>query len=248
MNRKTWVTNYDRQLLERAGRFLAGLDESTRAREVLGHLGLSEEALVRGRQLHAATARALDWEERGIAWNFLSPTPERRLVEARHWYRDARRRHVRECLRLAEEESGWIGYRAASRWPLQKKLLEGTPIALRHLVRAFSIEAFLAHRAELAENLRRAKGPVPADAPPPKDTALAELSGWFERWRLLAQRAFRETPELLAALGLSAGKAPPRLRTPRARRELAEAAASAILARPTSTPAATQRTSGSASR
>jgi hypothetical protein len=229
---KTWVTSYDRELLEHAGALLAGLEQSSNARAVLERFGLDQAERERGRQLHEDTARAFEWEERGVAWSFLSPTPERRTAEAKHWYRDTRERHLRECLRLAEEESGWIGHRAASRWPLQRKLLEGSRIAARHLLHVFSLRAFLEHRAELRENLRRAQGEPPAGAPPPKDTALVQLSGWYERWRLLAQRVFRKTPEELTALGLVPGKAPPRLRAPSARKEFGESAGATILARP----------------
>src|SRR5262249_11168620 len=72
--------------------------------------------------------------------------------------------------------------------------------------------AWLAHRHELRANVARAKGPRPADAPPPKDTALVELAGWYERWRLLAHRVFRDRPDMLAAYVLNPGKASRRIR------------------------------------
>ena len=226
---KVLVTAYDRELVERARCFLAGAAQSPEVASVLAGFGLSAEERERGQRLVEDAARAFQWEEAGAAWNFLSPTPERRLAEAKQWFRDSRRRHLRECLRDAEEEAGWTGVRPASRWPLQRKLTEGSWLALTHALRALSPRALLEARAELRQNLRRARGPRPLDAPPPKDTALAELGGWYERWRLLAQRVFRQNPELLGVLGLTAGKAPPRLRAPRAREEFGEGAAAAAV-------------------
>jgi hypothetical protein len=84
---------------------------------------------------------------------------------------------------------------------------------LWHAKDALSVRAWLAQRADLARNVQRARGPKPSSAPPPKDTALVELAGWYERWRLLAHRVFRERPDLLEPFGLKPGKAPPRLRT-----------------------------------
>ena len=72
--------------------------------------------------------------------------------------------------------------------------------------------AYVTHAASLRRNVERGQGPKPADAPPPKDTALVELAGWYERWRLLAHRVFRERGDLMAPYGLTPGKAPPRLR------------------------------------
>jgi len=227
---KAQVTSYDRELLARAIRFLVGVRDNPPAGAVLASFGFSPEELARGEQLAADTARAFEAEEDETAWNFLSPTVERRIAEAKHWYHDGRWRYLRECLRTAEEEAGWTGVRPASHWPLRRKLGEGSWLALRHVLRAFSLRALLEERAELRQNLQRAREERPAGAPPPKDTVLAELGGWYERWRLLAQRVFRQSPEELARLGLTPGKAPPRLRAPSARATFGEGAGTERLA------------------
>jgi len=190
------VTRFDEELLEKARRFLAASEDHTDSRAILEQFGYAEADRVRGRTLISSVAMSLEWERAGIAWNFLSPTPERRRDEALHWYRDTRRRYMRDCFRAAELASHWFG--------------DGG--ALRHCLRIFSIAAWRGHRAELRRNLERARGEKPADAPPPKDTALVELAGWYERFRLLAQRVFRGRPDLLTPYGLTVGKAPPRLR------------------------------------
>lgn len=87
------------------------------------------------------------------------------------------------------------------------------------------MRALLDHRAERRKNLRRAAEEKPADAPPPKDTALVELAGWYERWRLLAQRVFRQRPDLMAPYGLKPGRAPQRLRSRVAQIQYGEGAA-----------------------
>ena len=187
------ITRFDEELLAKARQFLTAAEAHADSRETLEKYGFSGEERERGKDLIDKTERSFEWERAGKAWNFLSPTPERRAAEARHWYKDARRRHVRSCLRRAEES---------------RSVRE----VLGHLRRAVSITAFREHRAELARNLERSRGERPADAPPPKDTTLVELAGWYERWRLLAQRVFRGRPDLMAPYGLTPGKAPPRLR------------------------------------
>jgi len=193
MTRMTKITRFDEELLTRARQFLAAADAHEDSRAVLQQYGFSDEERARGHDLVGKTERSFEWERAGKAWNFLSPTPERRVAEARHWYKDARRRHVRACLRAAEGSSS-VGE------------------ALGHVRRALSVRAYLGHRADLARDLERARGSRPADAPPPKDTTLVELAGWYERWRLLAQRVFRARADLMAPYGLTPGKAPPRLR------------------------------------
>ncbi len=229
---KAEINRFERQVVEQARGFLAGAAQNAEVAAVLARFGLTPEERQRGERLTEHAARALDWEERGEAWNFLSPTPARRRAEARSWFQDARRRHLRSCVRAAEEEAGWTGAGPAASWPPLRKLTRGSWLALPHLLRALSPGALLEHLGELRRDLRRAGEARPADAPPPKDTALAELGGWFEHWRLLAHRVFRKDPELLAAVGLVAGKAPPRLRAPRARAEFGEGAAHELLARP----------------
>jgi hypothetical protein len=104
-------------------------------------------------------------------------------------------------------------------------------LALWHAKDALSARAWLAQRRELARDVRRARGEKPEAAPPPKDTALVELAGWYERWRLLAHRVFRERPDLLEPFGLKPGKAPPRLRGAEAAK-YGEKAAGSVRKRP----------------
>jgi hypothetical protein len=223
---KAKITKFDRALVEEAGRFLRGVEEHPDATALLRRFGMNEEECARGRALVDNAERAFEWEREGRAWNFLSETPERRANEARSWYADARRRHVRSCLRRAEQAAGWVGNEPARHWPVRKKLTAGALIALRHAVGAASVGTWLHHRAELRTNLEAARGEKPVGAPPPKDSALVELAGWYENWRLLAQRVFRERPEVLAHFGLVPGKAPPRLRSRSAREKYGEKAAS----------------------
>jgi hypothetical protein len=223
---KIQITRFDEGLVRDVRRFLRGVDENPDSVTQLRRFGFSEEEVARGRELCDNAERAFEWEREGKAWNFLSATPERRIAEARGWYGDTRRRYVRACLRRAEEAAGWVGNDPARDWPLRKKLVTGSIVALRHAVEALSLRAWRDHRAELAKNLQRARGSRPAGAPPPKDSALVELAGWYESWRLLAQRVFRDRPELLAPFGLVAGKAPPRLRSRSAREKYGERAAS----------------------
>ncbi len=197
----TRITRFDEELLAKARQFLDAAAANPASRAVLEQYGFSDAERERGRDLVTKTERSFEWERAGMAWSFLSPTPARRAAEARHWYQDARRRHVRSCLRAAE---------AAATSPLP--VAERVVATLRHVCRALSITAFRVHRAELQRNLARSQGERPADAPPPKDTTLVELSGWYERWRLLAQRVFRSRADLMMPYGLTPGKAPPRLR------------------------------------
>ena len=223
------ITHYDEELLEKARIFLRAADEQPESRAFLEKYGFSGPERERGRTLVRNTERSFEWERAGKAWNFLSPTAERRLEEARHWYADTRRRYLRSCLHAAEEESGWVGYKPSAQWSLGRKATLGLAIGLRHALRAASPGAFFQHRAELRRNLVRARGERPADAPPPKDSSLVELSGWYEHWRLLAQRVFRERPDLMTPYGLVPGKAPPRLRSRSAQEKYGEGAAGRVL-------------------
>jgi hypothetical protein len=225
---KTWVTKFDEELLQKSKVFLAAADQHPDSRAILAKFGFSDEERERGRQLVLDTERSFEWEALGKAWNFIEPTPERRSAEARHWYRDTRSRYVAECLRRAEEESGWVGFGAATRWPLAKKATVGVAIFARHAVQVFSLGKLLEHRAEYQKNLALAQQPRPEGAPPPKDTALVVLAGWYERWRLLAQRVFRQRPDLMAPYGLVPGKAPPRLRSRVAQLKYGEKAAGSL--------------------
>ncbi len=219
------MNRFEIELLEKAGTFLKAAAENPESRAFLEKYGFKDAEQERGRELVRNTERSFEWERSGKAWNFLSPTVERRLDEARHWYKDHRRRYMRACFRAAEEESGWVGYGPAASWSVARKATVGTAIAFGHALRVFSPSALLEERAELRRNLERAHGEKPADAPPPKDSTLVELSGWYEHWRLLAQRIFRERPDLMAPYGLTPGKAPPRLRSRSARLKYGEGAA-----------------------
>ena len=86
---------------------------------------------------------------------------------------------------------------------------------LGHVLDAFSPRTYLAQRRHYEHELERARGERPAGAPQPKDSVLAELSGWYERWSLLAIQLFREQHEVALALGLNPGRAPLRLRNKR---------------------------------
>jgi hypothetical protein len=206
------ITKYDLELVAASRVFLDAAAQSAESRAVLERYGFVSAEQERGAHLVGEAERAFEWERQGRAYNFLSPTPERRAIEARGWYADTRRRYMRACLRRAEEATGWVGTQEASRWPFWRKVTLGTLAGLRHAASAASPRAWSEHRAGLRASLARASGPKPADAPPPKDTALVELAGWYERWRLLAHRVFRQRPDLLAPYGLTPGKAPPRLR------------------------------------
>ena len=220
------ITKYDEQLVREARVFLRAAHENPESTALLERFGFDAKERGRGQQLSDDAARAFEWERAGKAWNFLAPTPARRAAEARDWYQDTRRRYVRACLRRAEERAGWVGQDPASRLPLGKKLTHGTVVALAHALSAASPAAWLEHRIGLGRDLEAARGERPEGAPPPKDSALVELAGWFERWRLVATRVFRERPDLLGPFGLTAGKPPPRLRSRSALQKYGEKAAS----------------------
>jgi hypothetical protein len=225
---KTWVTQYDEELLQKSKVFLAAADANPESRAVLTKFGFSDEERERGRQLIADTERSFTWEREGRAWNFLATTPERRIEEARHWYKDTRERYVAECFRRAEEDSGWVGFGSATAWPVSRKLTAGPVIFASNTAKIFSLKKLFEHREELRRNLALAQTDKPKDAPPPKDTALVVLAGWYERWRLLAQRVFRQRPDLMAPYGLTPGKAPPRLRSRVAQLKYGEKAAGSL--------------------
>jgi hypothetical protein len=206
-----FITTYDVELVDKSRRFLDAAEQNPDSRASLEQFGYSREEHDRGVRLVREARRSFEWEAEGKAWNFLSHTPARRLAEARAWYADTRRRYFRACVRKAEATAGW-SRGEASGWPVWQKLTLGTVLGLREAVRVASPVAWREHRSELRKDLARAVGDKPADAPPPKDTALVELGGWYERWRLLAQRVFRERGDLMAPFGLTPGKAPPRLR------------------------------------
>jgi hypothetical protein len=206
------ITKYDLELVEISKRFLAAAEANPASRAMLEKYGFSPEEQARGAQLVRQTERSFEWVRANKAYDFLSPTPAKRVAEAHGWYADTRRRYMRDCLRRAEEAAGWTGTTPRRRWPLWRKLTLGTLVAIANAKDVASPRAWVKHRLELRANIAVANGPKPADAPPPKDTALVELAGWYERWRLLAHRVFRQRPDLLAPFGLTPGKAPPRLR------------------------------------
>jgi hypothetical protein len=205
------ITEYDVELVDKSRVFLDAAEQNPGSRALLEQFGYSKEEHDRGVRLVRDAGHSFEWENAGTAWNFLSRTPEKRVSEAKDWYADTRRRYMRQCFRRAEQAAGWSAGDARE-WPVWKKLTLGTGLGLREAVRALSPFALLEHRTELKTDLKRAKGSKPEGAPPPKDTALVELGGWYERWRLLAQRVFRERADLMAPYGLTPGKAPPRLR------------------------------------
>jgi hypothetical protein len=206
------ITEYDVELVEKSKVFLEAAEGNPGSRSLLEQFGYSKEEHDRGLRLVKDAGRAFEWENAGTAWNYLSRTPEKRVKEAREWYADTRRRYMRSCLRRAEAAAGLSRGTPEASWPVWKKLTVGTARGLLEAARVVSPRALLEHRAEMKSDVARAKGQKPEGAPPPKDTALVELGGWYERWRLLAQRVFRERADLMAPYGLTPGKAPPRLR------------------------------------
>lgn len=219
------ITQYDEKLLAHSLRLLAATEANPESRALLEKYGFSKEEQARGHRLVADAKRAFEWERSGKAWNFLSLTPERRAAEAKDWYADRRRRYLRSLVLAAETNAGLIGEGPASQRPLTAKVAWGALELARAIPKALSPFALMQHRKELAQDLVRAKESRPADAPPPKDTVLVELSGWFERWRLLVQRVFRERPDLMEPFGLTPGKAPPRLRNKNLAAKYGESAA-----------------------
>ena len=203
---KTWVTRFDEELLQKSKTFLRAAAEQPESRKLLEQFGFDNDEQARGQLLATNTERSFQWEREGRAWNFLSPTVDQRLAEAQHWFKDARKRHKNECFRSAEEAKGLFA-------------------KLREVRRMYSRTVKREQRVQLAKDLAAARGDKPEGAPPPKDTALVELQGYYERWRLLAQRVFRERPDMMAPYGLTPGKAPPRLRGKLARLKYGEGAA-----------------------
>lgn len=225
---KAKITQYDEELVVNARRFLEAAEKNPDSRAVLERFGYSKEEHDRGHVLVRDAVRAFEWERDGKAWNFLSPTPERRAQEARAWHAEALRRHAQSCFRAAEQAAGWTGDGPSRSWSLRRKLTLGTLLALREAAGAASPAFFIEAREELKRNLEAARGERPEGAPPPKDTVLVELRGWYERWHLLAHRVFRGRNDLLAPFGLVSGKAPPRLRGKAAKIKYGESAASAM--------------------
>jgi hypothetical protein len=219
------ITQYDEELVARSRVFLEAAEKNPESCALLDKYGFSAEERARGHVLIVNAELSFAWERAGKAWNFLSVTPERREKEARDWYADGVRRYMRSCFREAEAAAGWSGSGPASGWPASRKLTLGTLLALPHVIRAASPAVQMRLRDELRTNLERARGDKPAGAPPPKDTTLVELRGWYERWHLLAQRVFRGRSDLLAPFGLTSGKAPPRLRGKAAQTRYGEGAA-----------------------
>lgn len=232
---KATITKFDEELCANTRRFLEAAEKSPDSRAVLERFGYSKEEHERGHELVRDAELAFQWEREGKAWNFLSPTPERRIAEARAWHAEAIRRHVQSRLKAAEQAAGWTEGPAHG-WSLRKKLTLGTLLALREAAGTASPQFWMEQRAALAKNLEAARGERPAGAPPPKDTVLVELRGWYERWHLLAHRVFRGRNDLLAPFGLVSGKAPPRLRGKAAKIKYGESAASAMPGGATSSP------------
>lgn len=183
---KAGVTKYERELVELAERFLDAARDNAESCAILERYGYDRREHERGLLLVRGVLRSFRWEQDGKAWNFLSPTPERRILEAREWHRTTRRRHMQKCFRRAEEAAGWIGAGQASKWPTWRKLTLGTLAGVRHALAAVAPRTWVDHRLELRRNVKRARGPRPTGAPPPKDAALVELAGWYERWSLVA--------------------------------------------------------------
>jgi hypothetical protein len=197
------VTQYDEELVGKARRFVQALDGHPEIVTALSSYNLDAAALERGRFLVAECERAFEWERAGKAWNYLEPTPDRRVAEAHYWYRDARRRYKQACFRAAEAE-------------LARRGAAGLYAALTEALAAYSPGMKRAQEREYLEEIIKARGERPFNAPMPKDTAVVQLCGWYERWSLAAIETFRHQPETVTELGLAVGKAPPqRLRNKR---------------------------------
>ena len=138
------MNRFEEELLEKARAFLKAAEEHAESRAFLEEYGFKPDEQQRGRNLVTNVARSFDWERDGKAWNFLSPTVERRQAEARHWYKDQRRRHVTGCFRAF-----------------------GDSMSPRDMLRALSPSVWLRQRSQLRRDLERARGEKPADAPPP---------------------------------------------------------------------------------
>ena len=97
------MNRFEEELLEKARAFLKAAGENAESRAFLEEYGFKPGEQQRGRDLVANAERSFEWEREGKAWNFLSPTVERRMAEARHWYKDQRRRHLTGCFRAFGE-------------------------------------------------------------------------------------------------------------------------------------------------
>jgi hypothetical protein len=196
------INRFEEELLTAARKFLSGAETQPSSTKLLDEHGFSEEARQRGRVLIAQAEQAFQAERDGTAWNFITKTPEERRREALSWFVDTRWRRFRQGFVAVERGAVLTGLRTA-----------------------FSPLGLLEDQWTLLRDLKRAGGERPAGAPPPKDTVLVELQGWWEHWRLLAQRIFRGRNDLLAPFGLTSGKAPPRLRGKLAQIRFGEGAA-----------------------
>ena len=221
---KIKITKYEEELVAAAEKFLDAAEKNPSSRAVLERYGYSTEERDRGRELVRDAKLAFEWEREGKAWRFISKTPERRKAEAKGWFSENTRRYVQSRFKAAEEAAGWTGIGPAKSWPLSRKLTLGVALAAKEVVKAADPSFWLEARAELKRDLENAKGNAPEGAPPPKDTVVVELRGWYERWHLLAHRVFRGRNDLLAPFGLTSGKAPPRLRGKAAREQYGEGA------------------------
>src|SRR5207237_3405574 len=76
------ITKYDVELVAMSRRFLDAAAEHTDSRSLLERYGFVSEEQERGARLVREAERAFEWERAGRAYNFLSPTPERRAIEA----------------------------------------------------------------------------------------------------------------------------------------------------------------------
>lgn len=203
------INKYEEELLSACRKFLAGADSELVSLRILEEHGFGHEQRERGRVLIQQAEKAYAAEREGRAWNFLTPTSWQRRKEAIDWFVDGRWRRFRRNFVAAERAlaAGNLAGLAGAFWPSLSPL---------ELVK---------DEVTLLRDLWRAGGERPADAPPPKDTVLVELQGWYEHWRLLAQRVFRGRDDLLGPFGLISGKAPPRLRGKLAQIRFGEGAA-----------------------
>jgi hypothetical protein len=215
MGMRTNITRFDEELLASAQRFLNAAERHPESRAVLEKYGFSKEEQERGHLLISNSERAFECERTGTAWNFLAKTPMTRRREAFDWFVDTRWRRFRMGFVDAEK-----AFQSAP------SVLAKVGGAVQALLPAFSPVGLVKDQITLLYDLVRAGEERPSDAPPPKDTTLVELQGWYEKWRLLAQRVFRGRSDLLAPFGLTTGKAPPRLRGKQARLKYGEGAAS----------------------
>src|SRR5205814_9789218 len=98
---KARITRYDEELVAVSRRFIEAAEKNPESLAVLQRFGFNDEERERGRVLTDLAERSFEWERAGKAWNFLSPTPERRAKEARDWGADARRRFGQSRFRAA---------------------------------------------------------------------------------------------------------------------------------------------------